>query len=45
MLLSQMWKALERSKVRSSSEVVVPRLKLFRSFCSDNFAETWRFMI
>ena len=41
MLLSQMWKALERSKVRSPSEVVVLSLKRFRGFCSDDFAETW----
>ena len=45
MLLSQIRKALQRSKVRSPSEVVVLRLKLSRGFCSDDFAETWRVMV
>ena len=45
MLLSQMWKALQRSKARIPSGVVVLRLKLSHGFCSDDFAETWRVMI
>ena len=45
MLLSQTWKALQRSKARIPSSVVVLRLKLSRGFCSDDFAETWRVMI
>ena len=45
MLLSQMWKALQRSKVRISSGVIVLRLKLSLGFSSDDFAETWRVMI
>ena len=43
--LSQTWKALQRSKVRIPSGVVVLKLKLSRGFCSDDFAETWRVMI
>ena len=46
MLLSQTWKAaLQRSKARIPSGVVVLRLKLSRSFCSEDFAETCRVMI
>ena len=45
MHLSQMWKALQRSKARIPSGVVVLRLKLSSGFCSDDFVETWRVMI
>ena len=46
MLLSRTWKAaLQRSKARMPSGVVVLRLKFSRGFCFDDFAETWRVMI
>ena len=45
MLLSQMWKALQQSKVRIPYNVIVLRLKLFCGFCFDDFAETWKVMI
>ena len=45
MLLSQTWKALQRSKARIPYGVVVLRLKLSRGFRSNDFAETWRVTI
>ena len=45
MLSSQTWTALQRSKARIPSGVVVLRLKLSRGFCSDDFEETWRVMM